>query len=143
MTAPEPPPQARPIGLAGTAVLCIDNEPAVLSGMEALLSGWGCTVRTAPSSQAALAALSQMRFEPDILLADYHLDSGTGVDAVLRLRKALGRAVPAIIITADHSLEVQREVKSHELSMLRKPLKAAALRAILNQISIRRQTAAE
>jgi len=27
--------------------------------------------------------------------------------------------------------------------MLRKPLKAAALRAILNQISIRRQTAAE
>lgn len=143
ITAVEFTPQPRPVGLAGITVLCIDNEPAVLSGMEALLSGWGCSVRTAPSSQAALALLSELRFEPDILLADYHLDSGTGVDAVLRIRKALQQTVPAIIITADHSLEVQREVKSHELSMLRKPLKAGALRAILNQISIRRQTAAE
>ncbi len=143
LAATEPAPQPRPTGLAGIAVLCIDNEPAVLSGMEALLSGWGCSVRTAPSSQTALAVLSELRFEPDILLADYHLDSGTGVDAVLRIRKALERAVPAVIITADHSLEVQREVKSHELSMLRKPLKAAALRAILNQLSIKRQAAAE
>lgn len=141
--APEPVPQPRQGGLAGIAVVCIDNEPAVLSGMEALLSGWGCSVRTAPSSQAVLEMLAETRFAPDILLADYHLDSGTGVDAVLRIRKSLERAVPAIIITADHSLEVQREVKSHELSMLRKPLKAAALRAILNQLSIRRQAAAE
>lgn len=139
----EPAPPPRQGGLAGLAVLCIDNEPAVLSGMEALLSGWGCIVRTAPSSQEALEVLSEMHFEPDVLLADYHLDSGTGVDAVLRIRKAVQQPVPAIIITADHSLEVQREVKSHELSMLRKPLKAASLRAILNQISIRRQAAAE
>lgn len=143
VSALEPTPQPRQGGLTGLAVLCIDNEPAVLSGMEALLSGWGCTVRTAPGSHAALALMSDMRFEPDILLADYHLDSGTGVDAVLRIRKALERALPAIIITADHSLEVQREVKSHELSMLRKPLKAAALRAILNQLSMRREAAAE
>jgi CheY-like chemotaxis protein len=97
----------------------------------------------APSSQAALSVLSETQFVPDIVLADYHLDSGTGVDAVLRLRKTLDRTIPAIIITADHSLEVQREVKSHELSLLRKPLKAAALRAILNQLTIRRQSAAE
>lgn len=130
-------------GLSELCVLCIDNEPAVLSGMEALLTGWGCNVRTAPSSQAALSVLSETQFSPDIVLADYHLDSGTGVDAVLRLRKTLDRTIPAIIITADHSLEVQREVKSHELSLLRKPLKAAALRAILNQLTIRRQSAAE
>ncbi len=130
-------------GLSELAVLCIDNEPAVLSGMEALLTGWGCAVRTAPSSQTALSIMSETQFAPDILLADYHLDSGTGVDAVLRIRKALDRKIPAIIITADHSLEVQREVKSHELALLRKPLKAAALRAILNQLAIRRQAAAE
>lgn len=139
----EPVLQPRQGGLADMPVLCIDNEKAVLSGMEALLSGWGCAVRTAPSSQAALELLSETRFSPAILLADYHLDSGTGVDAVLRIRKALGVPVPGVIITADHSLEVQREVKSHELSLLRKPLKAAALRAILNQLSMRRQAAAE
>ena len=62
---------------------------------------------------------------------------------MLRIRKALEQEVPAVIITADHTLEVQREVKGHELTMLRKPLKAAALRAILNQLTIRRQAAAE
>ena len=139
----EPTPQPRQGALAGLAVLCVDNEPAVLSGMDALLSGWGCTVRTAPSCQSALTLMEEMRFEPDVLLADYHLDSGTGVDTVVRIRKVLERTLPAIIITADHSLEVQREVKSHELAMLRKPLKAAALRALLNQLAIRRQAAAE
>ena len=29
--------------IAGLTVLCIDNEPAVLDGMRALLEGWGCT----------------------------------------------------------------------------------------------------
>lgn len=143
LAAPETTPQPRSGGLAGLTVMCIDNEPAVLSGMEALLTGWGCTVRTAPSAHAAVTLLEEAPFVPDILLADFHLDSGTGVDAVLRIRKALEQEVPAVIITADHTLEVQREVKGHELTMLRKPLKAAALRAILNQLTIRRQAAAE
>jgi len=60
--------------LAGLSVLCIDNEPAVLNGMAALLSGWGCTVRTAPSGAAALALVKTD--VPDIVLADYHLDIG-------------------------------------------------------------------
>ncbi len=40
--AAEPP--AQPAGqLSGLRVVCIDNEPAVLQGMQTLLSGWGCT----------------------------------------------------------------------------------------------------
>lgn len=141
-TAPEAVAEPRQQGtLANLSVLCIDNEQAVLAGMESLLSGWGCKVRTAPSAQAALLEIEEGLIVPEAILADYHLDSGTGVDAVLRLRKKLERAVPAAIITADHSLEVQREVKAHELTLLRKPLKAAALRAILNQISLQRHAA--
>lgn len=133
----------QPGDLAGLSVLCIDNEAAVLSGMETLLTGWGCNVRTAPGATQAVALMAEGGFMPDMILADYHLDSGTGVDAVLRLRKALDHAVPAVIITADHSLEVQREVRSHELPILRKPLKAAALRALLTQLTVRRTAAAE
>ena len=39
--------------LAGTAALCIDNEPAVLDGMETLLRGWGCEVIKAPDLELA------------------------------------------------------------------------------------------
>ncbi len=129
--------------LGGLRVLCVDNEPAVLAGMEALLLGWGCEVHKAPSTLKAVQAVAAMAGPPDVMLADYHLDTGTGVDAVLAVREATGREIPAVIITADHSPEVQRDVRSRGLSMLRKPLKAAALRAIMAQYVVRRSAAAE
>ena len=130
-----------PGNLAGCSVLCIDNEPAVLAGMETLLAGWGCHVRTAASATEALDVLAGSAQLPDIILADYHLDSGTGIDAVVRIRKDMALQVPAVLITADHSLEVQREVRAYDIPLLRKPLKAGALRAILSKIAISRQAA--
>jgi Na+/proline symporter/signal transduction histidine kinase/CheY-like chemotaxis protein len=143
LPVPASAPAPAPGNLAGCAVLCIDNEPVVLSGMETLLGGWGCNVRTAPSGAEALAVLARSRLTPDIILADYHLDSGTGIDAILRIRKELDLQIPAVLITADHSLEVQREVRGHDIPLLRKPLKAGALRAILSKLVIARQAAAE
>lgn len=136
-------PTPSPGSLAGMYVLCLDNEPAVLTGMESLLDGWGCRVLTAASAEAALEALSRHAGRPDAILADYHLDAGTGVEAIANLRAAIGIDVPAVIITADHSPEVQREVRVRGVRLLRKPLKAAALRAILSQYALRRSAAAE
>ena len=41
--------------LAGLTVLAIDNEPSILEGMRALLTGWGCEVITAASLDGAPA----------------------------------------------------------------------------------------
>ena len=43
------------VQLAGIAVLCIDNELAILDGMETLLGGWGCRVLKAPDLKTAIA----------------------------------------------------------------------------------------
>ena len=51
--------------LAGTAALCIDNEPSVLDGMETLLHGWGCEVIKAPNLAIALAAINESRTVPN------------------------------------------------------------------------------
>jgi CheY-like chemotaxis protein/anti-sigma regulatory factor (Ser/Thr protein kinase) len=139
---PEPP--AQPIGrLSGLRVVCIDNEPTVLQGMQALLGGWGCSVITARGSDDALEQLRKAIQPPDIILADYHLDDGTGTGAIAALRAASQVQVPAIIITADHSAEVLREVRLKGHALLRKPLKAAALRALMHQLTWRRAVAAE
>ncbi len=127
--------------LAGVTVLCVDNEPAVLHGMVTLLRGWGCEVLSGGSKVQALALVSRMRGVPDAILADYHLDDGVGLDVVRVVREATGRNIPAIIITADQSPEVQREVKDQNAGLLRKPLKAAALRAMLAQYTLRRMAA--
>ena len=128
--------------IAGLTVLCIDNELAGLTGMQVLLEGWGCRAVTAKNAAEALARLAEGGARPDIILADYHLDGGTGVEAVAAVRAA-GHERPVIIMTADHSAEVQRQVRLHGYHLLRKPLKAAALRALMYQLTWQRAVAAE
>jgi Na+/proline symporter/signal transduction histidine kinase/CheY-like chemotaxis protein len=127
----------------GLCVLCIDNDADVLNALRVLLEGWGCTVLAAQGGPEALGRLRESGSEPDIILADYHLDGGTGIDAVAGLR-ARGKArAPVIVITADHSAEVQRAVRARGYALLRKPLRAAALRALMYQLTRQRAVAAE
>jgi len=136
--------QAPSVGrIAGLTVLCIDNEPAGLRGMQVLLEGWGCIAIAATNAAEAIARLAESGVHPDIILADYHLDEGTGVDAVAKVRAAAASQPPVIIITADHSAEVQRDIRLRGYGLLRKPLKAAALRALMYQLTWQRAVAAE
>ncbi|MGA7971705.1 MAG: PAS domain-containing hybrid sensor histidine kinase/response regulator [Pseudolabrys sp.] len=128
--------------LAGTIALCIDNEPAVLDGMETLLRGWGCDVVTAPDLAAALATVASGPAMPNGLLIDYHLDRGNGIDAIVALRKVCGE-LPAILITADRSPAVREQARAQNVQVLHKPVKPAALRALLAQWRVLRVAAAE
>ena len=71
--APEPVAAGEP--LSGFKVLAIDNEPRVLEGMRVLLERWGCAVATAHGLEEATAALAEFG-EPDVIIADYHLEFG-------------------------------------------------------------------
>ncbi len=128
--------------IAGCQVLCLDNEPAILEGMQTLLAGWDCSVLKATDTAQALEQIRTSPRPPEIILADYHLDEETGLDAVRAIRDKLGYEVPAVVITADHSPEVQELIRSEGLQLLRKPLRPAALRAVMAQSRIR-QAAAE
>jgi CheY-like chemotaxis protein/anti-sigma regulatory factor (Ser/Thr protein kinase) len=128
--------------LAGVAALCIDNDPAVLDGMETLLTGWGCSVLKAPGLDEALAAAAASAVLPNGLLVDYHLDRGTGLDAIAALRARYGE-VPAILITADRTAAVRERARALGIQVLHKPLKPAALRALLAQWRVLRVAAAE
>jgi CheY-like chemotaxis protein/anti-sigma regulatory factor (Ser/Thr protein kinase) len=140
----EPAPTPAAAGrIAGLTVLCIDNERAVLDGMRLMLSGWGCKVITAQNAAEAIDRLQPGHTRPDVILADYHLDSGTGLDAVAAVRTAERSHTPVIIISADHTPEVQREIRRRGHAFLRKPLKAAALRALMHQLTAQRAIAAE
>jgi CheY-like chemotaxis protein len=143
LTAAPPAPAPIQGPIAGCVALCIDNEPAVLEGMETLLAGWGCKVLTASSGKGALDEVSRASVIPDIILADYRQDNETGLDAVTRLREAVRADIPTVFITADHSPEVERELRARGFALLRKPLKAAALRAVMTPYALRRAAAAE
>ncbi len=129
-----------PSQLAGITALCVDNEPSVLDGMETLLRGWGCDVIKAPDLAFALAAISESATMPNGLLVDYHLDVGNGIEAIVALRRRYGD-LPAILITADRSPAVREQAREESVQVLHKPIKPAALRALLAQWRVLRVAA--
>ncbi|MFW5824322.1 MAG: NahK/ErcS family hybrid sensor histidine kinase/response regulator, partial [Marinobacter sp.] len=114
-------------------VLCIDNEARILEGMEALLGNWHCRTTTALSLADARIALGGE--VPDIMLADYQLDDDrNGLDAMDALREDAGQPVPGILITGYLGEEVRDEATRRGYHVLYKPVKPAALRALVNKL---------
>ena len=131
------------IQLSGITVLCIDNDLTILDGMETLLGGWGCRVLKAPDLATAIAVTGEAKISPDGLLVDYHLDDGSGITAIKELRRRFGAGLTAILITADRSPQVREEARVNGVQVLNKPVKPAALRALLTQWRMQRVVAAE
>ncbi len=117
--------------LEGALVLCIDNEPAVLEGMETLLRNWGCDVIAAHDQESAVNGFKSADRVPDVVFADYHLDETTGLNVIAELRAMSAQDLPAAIITADHTELTEGEVRQAGVTLLRKPIKAGAVRAMV------------
>ncbi|MHC8325745.1 hybrid sensor histidine kinase/response regulator [Pseudomonas sp. LB1P83] len=119
--------------LSGAQVLCIDNEDSILIGMNSLLTRWGCQVWTARNRDECAALLSD-GVRPQLALVDYHLDHGeTGTELMAWLRTQLGEPVPGVVISADGRPETVAQVHAAGLDYLAKPVKPAALRALLSR----------
>ncbi|GAA3930434.1 hybrid sensor histidine kinase/response regulator [Litoribacillus peritrichatus] len=121
-------------------VLCVDNEPDVLKGMTALLSGWGCNLITASSTEEALLFVKQRKDQSmDLAIIDYHLDQGElGSETLIQLRNRAEFTGPAIFITADGQPEVKEHVTGLGCELLTKPVKPAKLRALISSLLDRR-----
>ena len=127
--------------LDGLVVLCVDNEKRILNGMDTLLSGWGCEVMISRDLGSALDVIKSKKAQPDIVLVDYHLDSGNGLDTIMGLKWKISRDLPAILITADRSPGLKAEADKKQIPILHKPVKPAALRALIAQSRVHRLAA--
>lgn len=123
--------------VADLFVLCVDNDPAILDGMVALLGRWGVRVATAAGLESALERVRETR--PDLILADFHL--GEELDGLAALdilrREAGGSVVPGALITADSSEALAQRARSAGYPVLQKPVRPAALRALIAALARR------
>ena len=127
-------------------ILCVDNDSDILDGMRGLLQKWGAQPLTAGNREEALAEVQRLQTEhgqpPAILLVDYHLDDDvTGIEIVEAVCARTASPVPAVILTADHSDEVNERVRAAGHPILYKPVKPAALRALVTRLLSRRRVA--
>lgn len=117
----------RRLPLAGLRVLCVDNEPAILDALTALLDRWGAQAVTARSVAAARAAAGPF----DAALVDLHLgdDEPDGLAAVDFLRARGVRRIA--LVTADTRDGLKEQAAAAGAILLPKPVKPAALKAFL------------
>jgi PAS domain S-box-containing protein len=124
-----------PDRVAGATIACLENDPAVLSGIQALLGEWGCNVVVMRDRKSAFACTGNGAGAPDLMLIDYHLDGEvSGISIAQELRTAWRVDVPGIVITADHTQHAKHAAAMHGFQVLPKPIKPAALRALMNRM---------
>jgi CheY-like chemotaxis protein/anti-sigma regulatory factor (Ser/Thr protein kinase) len=123
-----------PVDLASFTAVVIENDLVILEGMMELLQERGMRAIPAVSIGEALETLQSLEKTPDLIIADYHLDQGTGTEAIAAMRQAVGHAIPAIAVTADHTAKVQAEITRDRIAYLRKPIKMNALFALIHKV---------
>ena len=137
VAAAKPRRDARGHALAGTVVLLVENDPAIAAAMTDLLGGWSCRVLAAGDAEGAVALLAEAT--PDVVVSDFHLDRGTGIEALAAVAGRLGYAPPAAIITADRDPAIAAAAAAAGARLLHKPVRPGALRALLAQLLAERQ----
>ncbi len=121
--------------LAGLRVALIDDDPAVLQSMQALLHSAGIDVVSGTSPEFVLRQLRQAG-PPDFIISDYQLaEDKDGLSATLMLRQELGANIPALImtgLTATRELEI--ELEAHGIPLVAKPVRPVVLDAVVGSL---------
>lgn len=116
-------------------IMVVDNDQAICAGMTELLERWGYRTVTGASERSCIAALQETGLQPDLIIADYHLDNEQlGTAAIDGIRWVYDSDLPAIVITADRSPETQAEIAKRRLPMLTKPVQPAQLRTVIRNL---------
>ena len=131
--APSKPARRRPVSLTDLRVLVVDDEQAIVDGMTALLTGWGCKVRGVRTVAAAQACLEAERF--DAIIADLQLqDVADGFDLIAMNRHKLPSPGNVLLLTAAASDEVRAQAEIDGIAMLRKPAAPDDIRRFLEDL---------
>ncbi len=123
--------------LRGRRVWCIDDDPRVCEATRALLQRWECDVPLAsgPADARAAAVPGQA---PDLLLLDVRLGDTDGPALYASLCERWGTAPPVILVTAERDDGLRAQAQANGWGFLSKPVKPAALRALMTQLYVRR-----
>ncbi len=126
--------------LAGSSAWYIDDDAPSCEATGALLRRWGCDVALAGGPQAALdlAAPGQA---PQLVLLDVRMGPFHGPELYERLCALWGQQPPVVLVTAERDPALRRQAAERGWALLLKPVRPAALRALVSQLLLRQSGA--
>jgi two-component system, chemotaxis family, CheB/CheR fusion protein len=121
-------------------ILVIEDDPGMADLLAVVLAEEGYRTSTAPDGVTALDLVTRGAVHPDLLLADFNLPNGmNGIQATAKVREALRRDIPVVILTGDISTNTLRNVALQNYVQLNKPVKPQELlRAIKGLLPVSR-----
>lgn len=115
-------------------IAVVEDDPEILAALQSILRVWGFRV-IADVEVDRVTALVGPNNMPDLVIADYRLTADMrGDEAIRRIQKKAGRAVPGIILTGDTAPERLNEAAASGFRLLHKPIDPEALRTQISKI---------
>ena len=125
-------------GFAPLRVAVIEDDAAVRNAISALLTRWGhrvCAGRTAAEALAALRCQGGAALQA--VITDLRLGTGgDGLAMVAQLRRELGDALPALVVTGESAPDALQRLRDSGLTWLPKPVPPVRLRSWLQGVSV-------
>lgn len=114
-------------------ILLVAHDASVRKATCMLLRSAGHEVVTAESRADALFQLRQYP-RLDLLMADFHLGDGTGMEVITLVREQMRSDLPAILLNGDIYAPVQDMAADERLRIASQPLRAERLLALIEEL---------
>ena len=116
----------------GARILLVDNDQPTREQLTSMLQEWGHDVSAFDGTQ--IEPIAQAALNASVWLLDFHLDDGrTGIDLYRKLIRQMPDR-PTLVLTADISDQVRSICQELDLTLVRKPIRALALRSVLMRL---------
>ncbi|KWT89270.1 MULTISPECIES: PAS domain S-box protein [unclassified Variovorax] len=138
-TAPAAAPEPAPHRMAGApalrgSVLVVEDDPMVGDFLVERLASWGLRVRLQREPQTAAAWLAEPAHETDLLVTDQTMPHMTGLQLAAHAR-ALRPTLPVVLVSGNAGgFDPQELARCGVHALLRKPIDAERLRAVLREV---------
>jgi two-component system CheB/CheR fusion protein len=136
---PQPPKEheSEKIAARSGSILIVEDDPAVRFSLEKLLCADGHRVTAAADDEEAIELVTHKSARPDVVIVDYDLPKGvTGLHLMTRLRGAMGRDVPALVLTGDIAIATLREISEQGYAHRSKPIRAKDLTRLIRSLLV-------
>lgn len=114
-------------------ILLVDDEVSITAVVTTTLHRMGIDVQAFNDARKALAAVSAMEAQPDLLMTDYHMPEMNGIELIQECRKYFPE-LPFIVISGTLMLEDPEELPFPGETILSKPFSLAELRDRIHSV---------
>ena len=122
---------------SGGTVMVVEDDPELRDLLELTVIAEGYHALVAADGAEALERVARDKWRPDLLLTDYNMPKGMdGLELATRLRRALRRSLPVIVLTGDTSTRTLRLIIEQDCVHMHKPAKLAEMTGMIRSMLI-------